>query len=249
MTPSDPDERAGIGRAASGMGLGAGLGGANVSLFLSLFLLLLAFFIVLTSLSSHEESKAEAVLRSLEKTFSTSATSRPDPAPLQGVYTGARGSFLGEARSFIDEAGAILESEIPAVRIDRPLPGRLMHARLRAAALFEDDGAILRSSRTALIDRLVAALAAAPPGLTFEVEFLVGSDYDSTNNSPSGQTLQMARAGAFARAMVARGAPPASLAVGLEPGDTDWVRLVFRVVDAPRRGQGEPRTGEGDAAR
>lgn len=228
---------------------GAGLGGPNVALFLSLFLLLLAFFIVLTALSQQEDAKAQAVMRSLERTFSSAAVIRSETGPLEGVYTGSRGSVLGETRSFIDEAGAILESEIPAVRIERPLPGRLMQARVRTAALFADDGATLRRSRDALIDRLVAALAAAPPGVAFEVEFLIGTDYDSTNNPPSGQTLSMARAGAFARAMIARGAPPASLAVGLEPGDTDWVRLVFRVVEAPRRGQGEPRTGEGDAAR
>lgn len=124
-----------------------------------------------------------------------------------------------------------------------------MEARMRVDALFFAEKAQIRPGREELVDRLVALLANPPPGLAYSMEFRVGTDYDSTKSllgdmvgvSPAAESadarvagrarmaLALARAGAFARAMVARGAPPQGLAVGVDPGAPDEVRLVFRL--------------------
>lgn len=215
-----------------------GLSGTTITLFLSLFLLLLAFFLVLNAHSTYDESRADAVLASLGETF---ADRRGEA---EGSYTGGVGNVVMPGRAFLDEVSAIVEAEIPAVVQDRTRRGAVLEARLRADALFEDGSAALRGPRWRLLDRLIAALAAAPKGVKYEMEFIAGSDYDSTESlqqgatplqgaaSSKGESLAMARAGTFARAMVARGAPPAALAIGMDGSGPDRVRLRFRVVDA-----------------
>ena len=50
---------------------------------------------------------------------------------------------------------------------------------------------------------------------------------DGKGNFPLGRTLEIERADVFAREMLRRGAPPDSVAVGVEPGDADVVKFWF----------------------
>ncbi|MCZ6606840.1 MAG: hypothetical protein O7A64_04130, partial [Alphaproteobacteria bacterium] len=88
-------------------------------------------------------------------------------------------------------------------------PGRVMRVVMPADALFLLGGTEIRPARFPLLDRLVAALSGRPPGVRFDMEFLIGSAYTPDNDLPLRQTLEMARAGAFARAMLSGGTPTA----------------------------------------
>ena len=53
--------------------------------------------------------------------------------------------------------------------------------------------------------------------------------YLEDNIMPENQTLEMSRAGEFARAMLSRGVPPDSVSVGINPGDPKKVSIWFYV--------------------
>ena len=79
------------------------------------------------------------------------------------------------------------------------------------------------------MDRIVATLSARPPGFRFDMEFIIGSPYLKDNIMPEDQTLEMSRAGEFARSMLSRGVPPDSVSVGINPGDPKKVSIWFYV--------------------
>ena len=87
----------------------------------------------------------------------------------------------------------------------------------------------LASAPRASLDRLVASLSGRPPGLRYEMQFIIGSPYAEGTSLPIGGTLETSRASVFVRDMLSRGAPPDSLSVGLKPGNPDEITLWFLV--------------------
>lgn len=211
---------------------------ASLALFLSLSLLLLAFFIVLTTLSTTEETRVRAALDSLSRTFADGHLPRGTP------LTAVTGPVIGDSRPFEAELADLVATLVPAAVVPQAAVRGESEVLLRADALFEPDGAALRPARLDLLDRLVATLSAAPPGVALTMEFTLGTDYDSSRmGTVSGgdvgpRVLQRARAVGFARAMLARGIPPSAFAVGLDPALGDQVRLRFRVLDLAEGAQG-----------
>lgn len=208
-----------------------GRGPDTVPLFLSLFLLVLAFFILLATISTLEEMKSKEVMDSLSSSFRSVLPPTSDPTD----FTAKDGDVLAGER-FQERITGLFATQIQAARIKIVQPGRLMRIELPAAAMFEEGTTEIRSSLLPMLDRVVASLSARPPGLRFDMEFVTGQPYADGVELPVRQTLQMARAGAFARLMASRGAPPDSTAVGLMPGADDRVTIWFFV-----RGEEESR--------
>jgi hypothetical protein len=201
-------------------------GPGTLTLYLSLYLLVLAFFILLNSMASVENVKAKAVLESLTTTFTgTGPGGRDDPFV-------ANFGDLQAAREFQTQVARVFQTAIPAARVEVIRPGRLMQVDFPVDALFLPDGAELRPSQTALLDRIVAAMSAAPPGLLYEVEFSIGSVAPAADVLPIGETPQVARVGAFAREIIKRGARPAAILVGTALGDPGRATMLFRIVAA-----------------
>lgn len=195
----------------------------TATFFLSIYLLLLSFFILLNSVSTFQAVRAKAVMESLAITFSTLMPSR------EAAFASNNGN-VAAAREFLQSVGGVFETAIPAVKVRTIQPGRLMQIALRLDELFLPDKAEVRPGQGALLNRLVAALSAAPAGLRYEMTFLVGNAPDQTGGLPIGEDLSVARAGALAREMVRRGAPPDAVVIGLMPGDPASARAVFRVI-------------------
>ncbi|MGY9004124.1 MAG: hypothetical protein ACKVIF_13175, partial [Rhodospirillales bacterium] len=115
------------------------------------------------------------------------------------------------------------------VSVDVVQPGSLMRVQLVSDILFESGKAEIRESNHPLLDRIVAALSGRPPGIRFDMEFIIGSSYQEGKTMPVEQTLEMSRAGAFVRAMMSRGVPPDSIVVGIQPGDPKKTSMWFYV--------------------
>ncbi|OFX11503.1 MAG: hypothetical protein A2516_01165 [Alphaproteobacteria bacterium RIFOXYD12_FULL_60_8] len=197
----------------------------EVALFLALYLLLLAFFILLNAISTFATVKSQKVMDSLTSSFS-------DIIPTK--VTGSLASLEGEviaSRDFQDEIASLFQTAIPVAKVNILQPGELMQISLRAESLFLDNSTEIPASRGALMDRLVAAMSAGPDTLRYRMEFVIGTNYATEEELPTGENLEMARAGAFARAMMERGVPPMSLQVGFKHGEPGDVRIVFRVMD------------------
>lgn len=186
----------------------------SLSVFLGLYLLILAFFILLVSLSTIEEMKARAVMESLSTTF---GNEQPGDTTL-GVNGGDNSPLI------VQDFVAAVARMVRVAEVKTLSPGRLMRVSLPAAAVFAAGADTPRPSLYPLLDRAVASLSSPPPGLRVEMEFAL-----SPSGAASDQALAARRADGFAREMLARGAPPASLSIALAPeaGDDAW--LTFRL--------------------
>jgi len=193
----------------------------TVVVFLSLFLLVLAFFIVLVAISTVEQGKSKAVLNSVSATFTP-----VDPSALNRTDFTAKEGVVLAGQPFQERITGLFSTALQVARIEVVKPGRLMRAVLPQDAIFVDGEETVRDSLRPFMDRVAAALGARPPGMRFDMEFIIGTP-DPASGLPTGRTLETARAGAFARAMVGRGAPPDSIAVGLAPVPSRDVTLRF----------------------
>ena len=199
-------------------------GTSTVTLFLGLFLLVLAFFIILVSISTIEETKSKEVMDSLTSTFADLVGPVTDPTD----FSSNQGEVLSPD-AFQQHITGVFSTSIAIDRIEVVQPGRVMRVDFQAHELFEDGKAEVRSIRTNLLDRTMGSLSANPPGFRFEMAFLIGSPLSDDNNLPVIPTLELARAGAFARKVIERGAPPHAVSEGIIPGKPTDVSLYFYV--------------------
>ncbi len=199
-------------------------GGQTTALFLALYLLVLAFFIVLVTISSLEDVKSKAVMDSLTSTFSSLLPPTTDLT----LFASREGDILaGEA--FQEEVSDLFATSIQVAKVEIVQPGRLMRVSLPADSLFMENSTEIREAQIPLLDRVVASLSGASPGLRNDLEFLVGSDTGKDGSLPAGKSLEMERAGAFARAMLSRGVAPRNVSVGLLPGKPSEIVMRFFV--------------------
>lgn len=191
-------------------------------LFLSLFLLVLAFFILLVTISSVEKVKSRTVMDSLTSAFTSIVPPTTDPTKFQSN----EGDIVA-GQQMQDTVSDLFATALQVAEVHIVQPGKLMQVKLSANSLFKDATATLNPNQFPLLDRIVAAASGRPAGLRFDMEFVIGTRTGADGALPQTQTLELARAGAFAREMVARGLPPDSIAVGLAPGDPNDVTIWF----------------------
>ena len=132
-------------------------------------------------------------------------------------------------QAFQEKITGIFATALQVAKVEVVQPGRLMSARMPVAAVFLENTDRLNPSVFAFLDRIVAALGGRPPGVRFDMEFIVGAAVPGDGMLSVNQSLEMAQAGSFAREILSRGAPPDSLSVGLAPGDTDQITIRFYV--------------------
>jgi hypothetical protein len=199
-------------------------GGSSIGLFLGLYLLVLAFFIVLVSISTTEDVKSRAVMDSLSSTF---ATLLPPSTDLS-TFVAKDGDVLA-GHTFQREISGIFATVLKVARVEIVRPGQQMRIVVPTEALFLGGGTRIRPSRYALLDRLVASLSSRPPGLRYDMDFIITAVGGGEKGMVADHALEMSRAGLFAREFLGRGAPPDSISVGLTPGQEDEAIFLFYV--------------------
>lgn len=215
----------------------------TVFVFLSLFLLVLAFFIVLVSISSFEVNKSKAVMKSLTTTFTTIV---PTGAEVSD-FTAKEGEVLAGS-AFQEKITGLFATAFQVAKVEIVKPGRLMQVDMPASALFAGGEDRVRATALPFLDRMVAALGGRLPGMRYDVEFVIGAGKAPAAMLPVARTLELARAGAFAREMLARGAPPESISIGLAPADPATLTMRFYVRHRDE-GEGQPAGRNGNARR
>lgn len=198
---------------------GAPVPGCGVwPLYVGLFLALLTFFIVLVSRSPLDPARTSAVLHGVQRTFT--------PTPSQPEST----ALFVAGRSALAELGGDLAGLIRIARVEHSRRGDEMRVRLTAAGLFIEATAALRPDIVPMLDRIVAALGAPPEGLRLEIAFSLGHPVpgDTAVSDSSDRSLAVARCGAIARALVARGAAPGAIATGVDAGPPVGATFTFR---------------------
>jgi len=192
---------------------------------LCLYLILFAFFILLNAMAQTNTPKLNGVSASLTATFATRG--RPTAVPQESTLQGSRALFEAD---FIAAVGAAMQTAFPVVRAVEADDERHLEARIPASALFEDGAAAVRPEFGPLIARIAMLLRERPPGFRHDVEVLVPGLSARPNPALAGEEpLAIVRAGALALRLREQGAPPGSVAVGLERSTDGWARFVFHV--------------------
>ena len=205
----------------------AASGNATILVYLSLFLLLLVFFIVLVSHSTLRDYRVQAVMSSVSRSFAPPPPGATETAPTQG-------SSALVALSGLKRLGDLFETDLAIVKVEKSLPGRMLVATTETSELFEDGTAFVRRERLGLLDRVARELGDRA-GVRFEVDFLIAVGPEPAGKRPLGDPV--AQAAALGRALIADGAPPATVSVGIEPGAAGSARFLFaaRLPGEPRR--------------
>jgi hypothetical protein len=195
----------------------------SLPLFLSLFILLLAFFIYLNSISSVELGRSDKVLESLRSSF---------PARFAGG-TGMGVLDSDPDRTISDEARKRLElvfdGALPFQADESDPWGNPVFATLPVDSLFPPGSFEPRPAMVARLGKLADVLRTPGPGRRLDVELLFG--YAESGMIVGGTRdgrLRVLRASRLAQVLVAAGAPPHVVAIGVEAGSPEEMRVVVR---------------------
>ncbi len=196
----------------------------TLALFLGLYLILLAFFVLLNTMATLKEDRVKAVLGSLLSTFSTEILNTTNPTE----FTASVGNDLA-TKEFHREIRDFFEVAVPLARVELYSAGSVMVIRMPADQLFETGSIVIRDDREDLMYRISRALSRRVAGLRYEVEFSTFTGPFIGSGQGGGQIIEVARAGAFARAILDRGARVNSLTIGAQPGNPGEVEMAFLV--------------------
>ncbi len=211
-------------------------GNATILVYLSLFLLLLVFFIMLVAHSAPRDYRVRAVLNSVNLSFSKPPPSSTETAPGQG--TPALIALTG-----LKQLGELFETELAIVKVEKSLPGRVLVASTDTIELFEEGASVVRRERVGLLDRIARALNGRG-GVHFDVDFLIAVGPEPAGKSHFGDPV--AQAAALGQALIADGAPPEAVSVGIEPGAAGSARFLFSArMPGESRWTGPLRSGQG----
>lgn len=200
-------------------------------LYVGLFLVLLTFFITIVAQSKPDTTSA------VDESIAEEFRAEPGLAPRDDELVRSRAAAFAELRSEL--AGWVRFERVAVDSRSEELRMTLQTSELFAAGCAE-----LRGTAAPLIDRAVAALSAPPPALRMDLQFVLGLPVEERGASVTiikERALAIDRAASMARALLAHGAPPYAIAVGLQPGQTGQAQFAFRTspVDAPRGRAGE----------
>jgi len=199
----------------------------TIALFLGLYLVVLAFFILLVTISTVEETKSQKVMDSLSSAFTSIV---PPSADLQ-TFRSKDGDVLA-GQEFQQQITGIFSTELGIDKVETVQPGRQMRLLLKSDSMFFQNEARIRPAMYPLLDRTVAALSNRPAGLRYDLEFVIGvQTAEDGKTMPIVENLEILRAGAFAEEMNSRGIPPDSVAVGMRPGHVGEIVIWFYTRD------------------
>ena len=135
-------------------------------MFLSLFLLLLAFFILLTAISTLEETKSRDVLSSLAATFKNDVI----PENTAEIVVSTLGP-VPEPEDVIEDVERLWLTAVPIARVEELTRGRTLQLSLPATEVFVGGAAAVRSDRKDLFRATAFALSARLEGFSVQLSF------------------------------------------------------------------------------
>lgn len=186
--------------------------GSLWTVFAGLQLFLFVFFVYLAGTTHPDATRTELALSSVRDAFAPHRT-----------LPGVEGPFEAGA-SVLAELGGDLAARIRLARVQGSSRGGDVTLVLPSAELFPPRQQQPRDMAIPLLDRTVAALSAPPTGQRLLLTVTLNGDEDDAENQ-----LAIGRAAALAATLLARGAPPDVLAVGLGPVERGFIRLSFRL--------------------
>lgn len=211
-----------------GKGGSGGGGGSTAIMSLSLYLLLLAFFILLVAISKFETEKIDQVLFSLDEAFVV----EPDILMADTAVASRDGSTLAQ-QSFFEVVDKLFEEELAFTKVKVVREGDTMVVSVPEDAVFEDGSSELRPEAAGLIGRLSGSLKQKAEGGRYHLDMVIpmGLTADQRNTA-------VMRDGRFARALVAHGAPPEAISIGVRQRLRNSIHFFFALRTPQQEEQG-----------
>lgn len=209
---------------------------ANQFLGLSLFIMLLAFFIILNSISTYEDTKSRPVLNSLIVAFSN--RDPVDVLPPGPMVQESQTTSLG---STLDKLEALFISQISAADTRQNRLGTIMYVRapfddFRDAVLSSLSGAPpppknpLDEQKIDLLPMLVSLLE-TQGDVPYKMDMILNIEKEPSellSESPEEFAVHNNAVSSIARKITEAGLPTRQITAGIQNGDAGFVNLVFR---------------------
>lgn len=197
--------------------------GNSQTLFLSLFLLLLAFFILLNSLSTLEVGRSTQVMESVKDAFPSSVRAQME----DGFLSEDPGQMIGEGlRTRLE---TVFEESLPVVEITADPSGNPMYVKLRAEDVFARTTGRITPAAEDLARRLAPIVAQPPAGSMLFLDIVFGRNMSPGNAGQSSiSETTILTASRTVERFAELGLPADRISTGLERGDPDSVRFIFR---------------------
>lgn len=209
---------------------------ANQFLGLSLFIMLLAFFIILNSISTYEDTKSRPVLNSLIVAFSNR-----DPVDVLPPGPMMQASQTASLGSTLDKLEALFVSQISAADTRQNRLGTIMYVRVP----FDDfrDAVLSSLSDTSpppkspldeqnidILPMLVSLLE-TQGDVPYKMDMILNIDKEPSEllaESPEKFAAYNNAISGIARKITEAGLPTRQITAGIQHGDEGIVNLVFR---------------------
>lgn len=193
--------------------------GASQPLFLSLFLLLLAFFILLNALSTLEPGRSNRVMESVQRAFPSAIRAEIGDSLLDGDP----GQVIGESTRA--RIGEVFRQILPVARVTVEPDGNPIYVSAPVPQVYSAAAGGLTPAGQALATRLAPLLASPPPGSVLELDVLFSAPPGDRGAAREARARDVSD---MVDGLVRFGIDPALMAAGLESGQSDTVRFVFR---------------------
>ena len=196
-------------------------GGASGVLALSLFLLLLAFFILLVAISKFESEKIDQVLFSLDEAFEV-----PEELLLADQAVTSREGRLSPQQEFFEVIDKVFRDELQFTKVRVVNEGDNMIIAVPLEGIFDGDSSEIRVEAAGLMGRLAESLNRDVLDGRYNLDMIV-----PLGRSESDRELAIRRAGRFARALAAHGAPSEAMSIGARQRLRREVHFYFSIVE------------------
>jgi flagellar motor protein MotB len=197
--------------------------GSSQTLFLSLFLLILAFFILLNSMSTFEEGRSTEVMESVQLAFPSSVQAQVQ----EKFLSEDPGQVIGQALQA--GLGAVFQETLPLVEITVDPTGNPLYITVPAAGVFARTTGSVTPAAEDLARRLGPMLERPPVGsvLFLDVVFGRNADFGADDRTTLNDGVVFAASTTIER-FSELGLPKDRISIGVEQGDPDTVRFIFR---------------------
>jgi len=200
-------------------------------LTLALFVVLLSFFIVLNSMSSYEEKKAEAVSNSLSDAFTrtTATIDQSDPDMSMKSKSGLT------AGTTLDKIEALFTEQISGVKIQQNRLGTIMQMRMTVKQfeqlLSKSGGIQIGGAQPSPFINTMVSLMNSRRSIPYRMDIIMETSQDpaqSYNKAPSNMAMTLRRVAGYADEIESFGLPAKLVTSGIEKGEDGLMVLIFR---------------------
>ena len=197
-------------------------GPSSAALFVSLYLVILAFFILLNALSKVDPERTRQAVESVNDTFSATLKVPTLQREEESSFPSGKGIALGDHFSVLRK---LVEETIHLTSVEVIDHNNTMQMTFSSDELFFPHTSTILEEKLGFMQNIAENLSYNTARQPVEIEFTIISPTYTTESTST--SLEVERAGAFARKMIELEAPKSSLSIGVASGKNNMIILSF----------------------